>query len=72
MVAQQIHKPPYRRLGFIFLSLGLGCVIISAFVSFIYLRPTNFKATYRQHQLADCLKTTTAASVCHARFDPKR
>lgn len=60
---------PNRRYGLLFFYLGLACLIIAAFINFVYIRPTHFKQQFKQHQLQDCLRTSTSHASCEAHFD---
>ena len=64
---QRIHLPS-RRYAVLMFYGGLVCLAVSLFISFVYIRPSDFKAQFRQHQLSDCLKTNTSEASCYAHF----
>lgn len=57
-----------RKYGLVFLSLGILLMAIALFINVMYIRPTNFKAQFRERQLQACLKTSTDAAVCRRNF----
>ena len=68
---KHLHMPN-RRYAVAFFYAGLSCLAVSIFISSVYVRPANFKTQFRQHQLADCLKTNTAAASCYVHFGTKK
>ncbi|MEK7594158.1 MAG: hypothetical protein AAB436_00785 [Patescibacteria group bacterium] len=59
---------PARRYGLICFYVGVALIVVSLCINFIFLRPTDFKNQFREHQLADCLNTTTSVSSCYEHF----
>ncbi len=63
---------PARRYGLICFYIGLVLIVVSLGISFIYLKPTDFKNQFREHQLADCLKTSTSIASCYEHFGKEK
>ena len=58
----------YRKLAKISMFVGLSLLIISTAISFIFIKPSNFKDEFRKRQLGDCLNTETDSETCYKKF----
>jgi len=64
----RINYYSFKHYGVLWLVAGAVLFAIALFINLTYIQPTNFKAQYRQRQLADCLTTTTSKVICQEHF----
>jgi len=62
------HILQRRPFAFIMISIGLGLILASTVISFIFISPTDFKSQYRERQLIDCLAIDTEPKTCQSKF----
>jgi len=62
------RKIERQRLASGMLIIGVGLVLVSAVISVLFIRPTNFKSEYQKRKLNDCLKTATNPVICQQKF----
>lgn len=62
------HIEQRRKLASIMMFTGIGLIFTSTVISFLFIRPTDFKTQYRERQLTDCLTAGTEPRTCQSKF----